>query len=162
MALNINRYGLRTQYLTMILVPVPAVQYKQSYWIKRVPRMPWHSMGFKIIFTYLLAISHQCHDYFKGIWYHYYIQNVSCYNNYTLGPKLWNQLWILKHQGQPHVILFAILSYLESFCHQFDWQVLFTNSANVITCSSTFFHSLDLNHWTTYKMWQKKNCFSIE
>ena len=29
MALNINRYGLRTQYLTMILVPSPAVQYKQ-------------------------------------------------------------------------------------------------------------------------------------
>lgn len=30
MALNINRNGLRTQYLTMILVPAPAVQYKQS------------------------------------------------------------------------------------------------------------------------------------
>ena len=31
----------------------------------------------------------------------------------TMDPQAGNQ-------GQPHVILFAILSYLESFCHQFD------------------------------------------
>lgn len=31
----------------------------------------------------------------------------------TMDPQAGNQ-------GQPHVILFAILSYLESLCHQFD------------------------------------------
>lgn len=112
MALNINRYGLRTQYLTMILVPAPAVQYKQSKATESREILECHDIAWDLksysCICQQLAISTMIT--LKAIWYHYYIQNVSSdNNNYTLGPKLWNQPWILKQESRSATC--------DPFCH---------------------------------------------